>query len=133
MTSKFRIAHEIEPSDAPWGFFRSLTSPAVTNSTQLTTLDATIAPGKGHDFHVHPAQEELIWIVAGQVEQWVDREMRVLGPGDAAFIPAGVVHCSFNVGKGDARMIAIFGPSVGPAGMEAVEVAGDAPWKGLRS
>ena len=62
-------------------------------------IDVTLSPGKGHDFHKHPDQEEVILCVAGSVEQWVDREKRILGPGDSAFIPAGVVHASFNVGE----------------------------------
>jgi quercetin dioxygenase-like cupin family protein len=66
------------------------------------------------------------------VEQWIDREKRVLGPGDSAFLPAGTVHASFNVGNGDAVMVAILGPCTGATGYEVVEVAGGAPWKGLR-
>src|SRR5581483_1542212 len=79
-----------------------------------------------------PAQEEVILVVAGKVEQWVDREKRILGPGDSAFIPADVVHASFNVGTSAAKIVAILGPCVGPIGYELVDVANDAPWKTLR-
>ena len=79
-----------------------------------------------------PDQEEVILVVAGKVEQWVDRESRVLGPGNSAFIPADVVHASFNVGESQARIIAILGPCVGPIGYELIDVANDAPWKTLR-
>ena len=71
-------------------------------------------------------------MVAGKVEQWVDRDKRVLGPGDSAFIPADMVHASFNVGTEDARMVAILGPCVGKIGYELVDVAAEAPWNGLR-
>ena len=64
-------------------------------------------------------------MVAGEVEQWVDREKRMLGPGDSAFIPADVVHASFNVGDDDAKIVAILGPCVGPIGYELVDVAGE--------
>jgi Cupin domain len=40
----------------------------------------------------------VILVVTGEVEQWVDRDKRILRPGDCAFIPAGVVHASFNTG-----------------------------------
>ena len=56
----------------------------------------------------------------------------MLGPGDSAFIPAGVVHASFNVGEREAKIVAILGPCVGPSGYELVDVAGEAPWKDLR-
>ena len=71
--------------------------------------------------------------VAGTVEQWVDRERRILGPGDSAHIPADVVHASFNVGDSEAKIAAILGPCVGEIGYELVDVAGEEPWKSLRS
>ena len=75
----------------------------------------------------------MIYVISGTFEQWIDREMRTLRSGDAVFIPAGMVHASFNSGKGDARMIAIFGPCVGEAGFETIDVAEEAPWNGLRA
>jgi quercetin dioxygenase-like cupin family protein len=71
-------------------------------------------------------------VIAGQVEQWIDREMRILGPGDAAFVPPGVVHGTFHAGEADARMLAISGPDVGD-GFEMVGMSGEAPWSGLRN
>jgi quercetin dioxygenase-like cupin family protein len=133
MASKFRIAGEIAPDKYDWGIGRWVSHPASTGTKQLTVLNATLAPGKGHSFHKHPDQEEVMYVVAGKVEQWVDREMRILGSGDAAFIPAGMVHASFNVGEGDAKLFVIFSPCVGDIGYETVDVAGEAPWKGLRA
>ncbi|WP_210184087.1 cupin domain-containing protein [Bradyrhizobium centrolobii] len=69
--------------------------------------------GKGHNFHKHPNQEEVVLVVAGTVEQWIDREKRILSPGDSAFIPADVVHASFNAGDQPAKIIAILGPASG--------------------
>ena len=76
-------------------------------------IDATLAPGEGHAFHQHPRQEEVFYVIAGRIEQWIDRERRILGPGDAAFVPPGVVHATFNAGEAEARMLAILGPCVG--------------------
>jgi quercetin dioxygenase-like cupin family protein len=109
-----------------------MSNPPNTGARQLTVIDVTLAPGKGHDFHKHPDQEEVIYVVAGKVEQWIDRDKRVLGPGDSAFIPAGVVHASFNMGDGNASIVAILGPCVGETGYEVVDVAGEAPWNTLR-
>src|SRR5215216_271950 len=52
------------------------------------------APGKGHDFHYHADQEELIYVISGTLEHWIDREKRIIGPGDSVFMPAGVVHAT---------------------------------------
>ncbi|MHA1190293.1 MAG: cupin domain-containing protein [Alphaproteobacteria bacterium] len=132
MSGKFTIADKIDPEMLDWGQLRWLSHPSSTGAQQLTVIDVSLAPGKGHDFHKHPDQEEVLYVVAGTVEQWIDREMKILGPGDSAFVPADMVHASFNAGDGDARIIAILGPCVGEGGYELVDVAAQAPWKTMR-
>lgn len=133
MGGKFRIASEIETESLDWGDLRWLSHPPSTGAEQLTVIHVSLAPGKGHDFHKHPDQEEVIYVVDGTVEQWVDREPRTLGAGDSCFIPADMVHASFNIGDSDAKIIAILAPCVGEGGYELVDVADEAPWKTLRS
>jgi quercetin dioxygenase-like cupin family protein len=132
MNGGFRTARETAPEVLDWGQLRWMSNPPTTGAGKLTVIDVTLSPGKGHDFHKHPDQEEVIYVIAGKVEQWVDREKRILGPGDAAFIPADTVHASFNVGDGDAKVIAILGPCVGDIGYELVDMAGEEPWRSLR-
>jgi quercetin dioxygenase-like cupin family protein len=132
MASKFVIAEETGQEVLDWGRLRWLSNPPTTGARQLTVIDVTLAPGKGHDFHKHPDQEEVLYIVTGRVEQWVHRDKRILGPGDSAYVPADMVHASFNVGDQDARIVAILGPCVGAGGYELVDVAGEAPWNALR-
>ncbi|HSV00498.1 MAG TPA: cupin domain-containing protein [Roseiarcus sp.] len=132
MPGKFVIANEIEVKSDDFGASSRLSDPHSTGARQLTVIDVNFDPGKGHNFHKHPDQEEMVLVVAGKVEQWVDREKRILGPGDSAFIPADVVHASFNAADQPAKIVAILGPCVGPTGYEVVDVANDAPWKTLR-
>jgi mannose-6-phosphate isomerase-like protein (cupin superfamily) len=89
-------------------------------------------PWQGPRLHKHPHQEEVIFIVAGRIEQWIDQEKRLLGLGDSAFISPGTVHASFNVGDKEAKVLAIFGPCIG-AGFEMIDMAGEAPWNSLRA
>jgi quercetin dioxygenase-like cupin family protein len=126
------MAADNPAGDEDWVTRRWICHPASTDAKQLKVIDATLAHGQAHGFHSQPNQEEVVFVIAGKVEQWVDREKRVLGFGDAAFIPAGMVHASFNVGEGDASLVAIFGPSVGD-GFETVEMSSEAPWKALRA
>ena len=133
MDGKFMIANEVEPEVLEWGELRWLSHPPSTKASQLTVIDVKIAPGEGHDFHKHPDQEEVLYVVSGSVEQWVDQEKRMLSAGDSAFVPANMVHASFNAGTTDAQIVAILGPCVGDAGYELVDVAQEAPWKSLRS
>lgn len=131
MIGKFIIASETKMDALDWGRIGWICGPKHTGAAQLTVLDADLIPGKGHDFHKHPHQEEVIFVVAGRIEQWIDKERRLLGAGDSAFIPPGVVHASFNVGDNEGKVIAIFGPCMGD-GFEMIDMAGEAPWKNLR-
>jgi quercetin dioxygenase-like cupin family protein len=110
-----------------------LSHPASTGASKFTVLEGTFFPGKGHSFHYHADQEELIYVISGTVEHWIEQEKRILGPGDSVFMPPRVVHATFNIGAEDARVIAILGPCVGDMGVEQVDVSGEAPWNGLRA
>jgi quercetin dioxygenase-like cupin family protein len=132
MGGKFVLVGDTKPEILDWGKLGWMSNPPNTGARDLTVIDVTLLPGKGHNFHRHPDQEEVIVVLAGKVEQWIDRDKRVLGPGDSAFIPADTVHASFNVGESEAKLLAILGPCVGPIGYELVDVAGEAPWNKLR-
>ena len=108
-----------------------LSRPGLTEARHLQVCQATLPPGEGHDFHTHPELEEMIYVLAGEVEQWVEQEKRVLRPGDTAHIPPGVVHATFNASAADAVILAILSPgqSTGPF---MVDVSGSAPWNTLR-
>lgn len=132
MTGKFMLSADTPPEVLDWGKLRWMSHPPSTGAEQLTVIEVNITPGNGHDFHKHPDQEEVIYCISGKVEQWLGEDKRILGPGDSVFIGADVVHASFNVGDGDAQLLAILGPCVGDEGYELVDVADQAPWKDLR-
>ena len=66
---------------APWGKHWWLSQPGLTDTKQLTLVRVRMRPGAGHQFHYHPTREEIIYIVDGVAEQWVDREKRRLKAG----------------------------------------------------
>ncbi len=133
MTGKFISSKQAVREELEWGSLAWFSSPAVSNAKDLVVIEVTFNPGGGHDFHKHPNQEETLYVIEGSVEQWIDQERRTLGPGDSAFIGADVVHASFNLGGGNAKLLAILGPCVGPQGYELVAVAGQEPWASLRA
>ena len=93
---------------------------------------ATFAAGRGHHFHYHDDREEFLYILEGEVEQWIGEEMKLCVAGDVVYVPPGVVHASFNIGEGNAKLLAIFGNKSSSADL-AVDVSGVEPWKTLRS
>ena len=130
---RFFARDEVE-RDAMEGFELGWHSrPATTAAEQLVVIEVKLEPGGGHDFHRHPNQEEVIYVLDGEIEQWVDRRRRTLRAGDSAFIPAAMVHASFNVSGAPARLLAILAPSIGEEGYELEEVYDQSPWSELRS
>lgn len=130
--SKFVVKADTPRDAMEWGTLAWLSNPPATNNRHLTVVDVALEPGRGHDFHRHPHQEEVIVVISGKVEQWIESEKRILDPGDAAYIDIGVVHASFNVGDSEVKLLAILGPCIGDIGYEIEEVAKDAPWNSLR-
>ena len=132
MTGKFTPSREAQREAVPWGSLAWFSSPAASGARNVVVVEVELNPGTGHDFHKHPNQEEVIYVIDGEVEQWVDRERRTLVAGDSAFIGPGLVHASFNVGNSNAKLIAILGPSIGAQGYELVDVASEEPWASIR-
>jgi quercetin dioxygenase-like cupin family protein len=75
--------------------------------------------------------EEIIYVLEGRAEQWVDREHRILAAGEMAHIPRGVVHGTYNPFDATLRFLAILGPAKfqGPA---LVDVCREEPWCSLK-
>ena len=132
MNAKFVPSSAVPRETLDWGVLGSLSRPSVTGARQLTILEVTLTPGQGHAFHKHPDQEEVIVALEGEVEQWLEQEKRILRPGDAAFIGAGVVHASFNPTSAPIKLLAVLGPCVGADGYETVDVSTEAPYNTLR-
>ena len=108
------------------------TRPDVTEAEGLLLVRVRMPPGKGHAFHRHPAMEEIIYVVSGTAEQWVERESRLLGPGETAHIPANLVHGTYNAGNDTLVFLAILSPAIfdGPA---LVDVHTEEPWRSLKT
>lgn len=132
MNGKFSPSSQVEREQLSWGSMGWLSRPASTSARELVVIEAQLTPGLGHNFHKHPDQEEVIYVVEGEVEQWLDQEKRLLRPGDSVFIPKNIVHASFNVSSQPATLLAILAPCVSAAGYVSVEVGDQEPWRSLR-
>ena len=132
MKGTFLLNQKLARDGFDWGEIAWVCRPASAEAKQLAVLDVTITPTKGHEFHKHPDQEEVIYVISGSIEQWIEEKKQVLNPGDAVFIPANMVHASFALGDQDAHLLAIMGPSVGDGGYVMEDVSKEARWSGLR-
>lgn len=98
----------------------------------IILIRGTIKPGFGHEFHYHTDREEFLYILSGSIEQWVGEEKRILGPGEVVYVPAGVVHGSYNAGTEDAQLLAIFNNKNAEAEL-ATDVSKEEPWASIRN
>jgi quercetin dioxygenase-like cupin family protein len=128
---RFVSTSEMEVEPSPWGPHEWLSRPGLTRADQLLLVRVRMPRGRAHQFHRHPAMEEIIYVVAGTAEQWVDREKRILGAGDVAHIPQGVVHGTYNAGDDTLVFLAVLAPAGAP-GPALVDVHQDEPWRSLR-
>jgi quercetin dioxygenase-like cupin family protein len=116
-----------------WGVLGWASRPQDTGSASLVVIEVTLAPGQGHDFHKHPNQDEVLYVIDGQVEQWLEDRKTFIKAGDVAFVPKDTVHASFNDFADGAKLLAILGPAVGEGGYEFEDVSLEAPWRDLRN
>ena len=129
---RFMTPQEMQVEDAPWGPHEWLCRPGLTDAKDLLMVRVRMPPGRAHQFHRHPAMEEIIYILSGTAEQWVDREKRLLRSGDVAHIPRDMVHGTYNVGEETLVFLAILSPATAP-GPALVEMHGQDPWRTLRA
>lgn len=128
---RFVTSKEAEIEYAPWGKHWWLSKPGFTDSKQLMFVRVTMPPGAGHQFHYHPEREEILYVLEGVGEQWVDTEKRNLKAGESAFIPKRTVHAIYNSSKKPVTFLAILSPAEA-RGPFLVDCYQDEPWCCLR-
>ena len=107
-------------------------NPALVPAANLMFVRAQLPPGEAHPFHHHPYMEEVLYILSGTAEQWIEHEKHVMRPGDSLYLPAGLVHGTYNGGTEVLDFLAVLSPTQNP-GPVTVDVSGEAPWKSLRA
>lgn len=116
----------------PWGQHLWFSRPGLVEAKQLLMVEVDMPPGTGHAFHRHPQREEILYLLDGEAEQWVDQESRILKAGEAAHIPMDVVHGIYNDSSRNCRFLAILSPADADGPM-LIDCAHEAPWRDLRA
>lgn len=105
--------------------------PGMVKKSDLMFVRAQLPPGEAHRFHFHPKMEEILYILSGTAEQWVERDKKTMQPGDSLYLPPGIVHGTYNVGNEPLDFLAILSPSSSGEPV-TIEVSDQEPWKSLR-
>lgn len=128
---KFLTKDVIVTEKLPRGIHHWLSTPEATGSDQFITVRVEVEAGNGHAFHKHPDMEEIIYILSGRAEQWLEDEKQILEKDEAVFIPENIVHAIYNTGDEPLNFLAILSPAKDLEGT-MVDVSEEEPWCNLR-
>jgi mannose-6-phosphate isomerase-like protein (cupin superfamily) len=99
---------------------------AETTSGALGLIDALVPPGFSPPLHVHSREDELMYVIEGDVTFQVGDQRFQAGPGCLTFLPKGVPHTFRVAGDQPARMLEL----VLPGGFEHFHVDAGVPAAG---
>lgn len=102
----FDIADRLAQSDSLWQVLHS------TGRSQIALM--TLAPGEASSDRasIHPAQDQLLYLVDGELAAEIGDERFLLQSGQLALVPAGTPHRFVNTATNPARTLNIYTPPV---------------------
>lgn len=130
-TRRFVTAAEKVDFVSPWTLEEWLCRADVVPNQELLMVRANMEAGRSHPFHTHPTREEIIYILSGRAEQWINGTHRVLGPGEMVLIRKGEVHGTYNPFRERLVFLAILSPA-NAAEPGIVDVSTEEPWASAR-
>ena len=95
--AKIFMEDEIEFDTVAWGLTKELVNPQTVGAKKVKVKITEWLPGHVHKKHVHPDQEEVIFVLSGRGMAQTREEKREIGPGAVMFIGAGEAHTTWNV------------------------------------
>jgi mannose-6-phosphate isomerase-like protein (cupin superfamily) len=92
------VDHNRQPTEE-WraGVLTRMRVSALTGAVQLCVFEQWCEPGRGAPTHLH-AVEEVLTVVEGQAQFWVEDERSSVSAGQTVVVPAGRKHGFRNTG-----------------------------------
>ena len=81
--------------DISWNILGQTYVPKQLSENSLS-WHATFPPETFVPPHIHPDQDEFIYVLEGELTFWLDGTEHTAGPGDLARLPMGQAHGIFN-------------------------------------
>lgn len=73
-------------------------------------FESTVPAGEGPPIHIHHNEDEVIHVLEGEYEFWLDGAIFRSGPGVSVFLPRGVPHTFRVVSRTPGRNVAVLTP-----------------------
>jgi len=74
-------------------------------------LEVSLAPGMGVPRHTHTREDEMYFVLAGELKVTVGENVFLLGPGDSLLAPRDIPHELRNSGDTTNHYLLVFSPS----------------------
>lgn len=91
------LAGDVPFRQVAWGLTKDLVGPERMGSEHIRIKITEYQPGFSHKLHVHPTQEEVIFVLEGKGISETREDKIEIGPGSVVFVPAGVYHATTNL------------------------------------
>jgi quercetin dioxygenase-like cupin family protein len=100
---------EVPVNETSWGSLQWMVGRHNGASGHMTLGRVTIKPGMGNPVHQHPNCEEILLVIAGELEHTLPGGGTVrLRPGDCIVLAPGGFHRAVNVGRETAVVVVAF-------------------------
>jgi mannose-6-phosphate isomerase-like protein (cupin superfamily) len=109
--AKIFMEEDIQFEKVAWGLTKELVNARTVGAKKVKVKITEWLPGHVHKRHVHPDQEEVIFVLSGTGMTQTQEEKRKIGPGTVVFIGAGESHTTWNLSEAEPlRVIVIKAP-----------------------
>ena len=93
----------------PGTIFYHRTKSSETNGV-FSVIELVTEPGQGVSLHVHQHEDELVYIIDGELEVTLGDQKMSAGAGIMALLPRGIPHGFTNVGNRPSRLLDVILP-----------------------
>jgi quercetin dioxygenase-like cupin family protein len=106
----------LDETDARWflGCRVWCRAAAAQTGGALGLIEQIVPPGLGSPYHVHRNEDEVFYLLEGEIRLFSEGRSWVLGPGGVAFLPRGIPHGFRTEGETWSRSLLL----AMPAGLE---------------
>ena len=91
-----------------WGSNTWIVAHERENSETMTLGHSVIKAGQTNPRHYHPNCDEVLYLLSGSLEQYIDGQVFILEPGDTVTIPQDAVHQARALGREDAVALVMY-------------------------
>ena len=104
------VSNQAAPCEKyPWGDIRWPASRAACGARELTLGVTHVAPGASNPVHRHPNCEEVLVVIRGEIEHYIEGTPRVrMKAGETIVIPRNRRHQARNAGATEAELLVAF-------------------------